>query len=105
MTDETKAYEQLNWTEIQGNAYIYQLSLLMLTPEGEKKVISCYLKGQSVKHDMPIKREVLFDIAFVKAKIQKLILEPFQQESLSEVEGLVNLAEKNHERSVTDEAN
>jgi hypothetical protein len=97
MIEEKQTYEQLNWTEIQGNAYIYPLSLLMLTPEGEKKIISCYLKGQSVKHDLPVKREVLFDIAFVKEKIRKLILEPFQQESLSGVEQLINLAEENHE--------
>jgi hypothetical protein len=101
MTEESQAYEQLNWKEIQGNAYVYPLSLLMLTPEGEKKIVSCYLKGQSVKHDLPVKREVLFDIDFVKEKIRKLILEPFQQESLSEVEELVNVAEKMHERSIT----
>jgi hypothetical protein len=97
MTDETQAYEQLNWTEMQGNAYIYPLSLLMLTPEGEKKIVSCYLKGQSVKHDLPVKREVLFDIAFVKEKIKKLILEPFQQESLSSVESLIREIEDKNE--------
>jgi hypothetical protein len=92
MTEKTtEAYEQLHWREIQGNPYIFPITLLMLTPLGEKRIISCYLKGQSVKHDMPVKREVRFDVAFVEAKIQKLLLE---QESLSDVEGLIKLAKE-----------
>lgn len=94
MTEENQAYERLHWTEMQGNPYMFPLSLLMLTSEGEERIISCYLKGQSVKHAQPLKRKVRFDVDFVEAKIKKVVLDPLQQTDLIGVQALVSKAKE-----------
>jgi hypothetical protein len=99
MTEKKPEKEMFHWTEIQGNPYIVPLHLAMLTTEGHTRLMKCYLKGTSTRHNSAQERKVSFDLEFVQAKIHQLILAPLQQDDLENVIELIRLAKENHENA------
>jgi hypothetical protein len=101
MTDKNLKDKIFHWTEIQGNPYMVPLHLGMLTTSGQTRLMKCYLKGTSTRHNSAQGRNVNFDLEFVQEKIHRLILAPLQQDDLESVIELIKLAKENHKNAPT----
>jgi hypothetical protein len=87
--------QKIYWKQIAGNPYIVPLDIRMFLVEGYQRHMKCYLKGDSVKLMAPTLRIVTFDIDFVTAKIEKMLLSPTGMESMEKFQELVELAQYN----------
>lgn len=81
-----------HWTEIHNNPFVYKPNLFMLLPDGHVMKIRCFLKGQAVKLDVPMTRQVRFDHTFIEAKLKRDFLEPMKVNSLEDLQQRINTA-------------
>lgn len=87
--------QEVYWKQIAGNPYIVPLDISMFLVGGYQRQMKCYLRGESVKLMAPTLRVVTFDIDFVTAKIDKILLSPIGIESMEKLQELIELAQYN----------
>lgn len=92
--------QEVYWKQIAGNPYIVPLDLRMFLVEGYQRQMKCYLRGESVKLVAPTLRLVTFDISFVTAKIDKMLLSPVGIESIEKLQELIELAQYNKRKKL-----
>ncbi len=97
MAQENESEIIYHWSNMHGNPYSRKIDIGMLLDTGLIVEQKAHLKGEPVK-TVPAKyRKFRFDVTFVEAQLNRLILKPLHCNNLSELQSRIDKAKSNYE--------